>query len=143
MQEEKIMRLGEGRNHYWFISAASCFVSAKLDPDSASAAKHRAVEQVTRLFYMMLTSQEDMGTNAQAPQAAGAGASPRIEHLLPQDPKDVSLPQAKHIHTGAPASGGSDFDPFQHLDPAEWALDNLWPIDNLDFTAMQGPDLGL
>ena len=124
------MRLGEGRNHYWFISAASSFVQAKISPEFATAAKRQAVERVTRLFYGILTGQEDFESSGRpTTPPIDAGAQQNLENMMPANPKEVQFDQ-QHLN-GAAALG--DFDPFQHLDPAEWALDNLWPIDNLDW----------
>lgn len=128
MQEEKIMRLGEGRNHYWFISAASSFVQAKISPESASAAKQQAVERVTRLFYSILTGQENYNagsTSDTRSDTVDAGAQEPLQTVVPANPKDVMLQQQMLL----PNTSGVDFDPFQHIDVTEWALDNLW-LDN-------------
>ena len=60
------MRLGEGLHQFWFLSAAYGLAQSTSAPEQSNTQKRQAIERVSRLFYVILASQED-------PQALGAG----------------------------------------------------------------------
>ena len=63
------MRLGEGLHHFWFLSAAYGLAQSTAAPEETSMQKRQAIERVSRLFYIILASQEDPPTYGSSPEA--------------------------------------------------------------------------
>ena len=60
MLEDKITRLGTGYTHYWYISAAYGLVQSKSSQGSPATQKQEAVDRLSRQYYKVLASQEDL-----------------------------------------------------------------------------------
>ncbi|MCJ1445376.1 MAG: hypothetical protein MMC23_005881 [Stictis urceolatum] len=154
MLEEKVMRLGECRNHHWFISAAYSFVLAKVAPETAHLTKQQAVDRATRLFYRILASQEEhpklgsAGTltpslTASESTSNTGGYGPLQMQTAHNGFSAINTPQVNFLpgprfgeisadHEQATDQAMQSLDPFEYFDLGEWALDNLWPIDNME-----------
>ena len=67
--EARIMRLGEGLHQFWFLSAAYGLAQSTSIPEELNLQKRQAIERVSRLFYVILASQEDPPTYSSGPEA--------------------------------------------------------------------------
>ena len=54
--EDKVLRLGESYNHFWFASAAFALAQGARD-ESLEDKKRRAIERVSKLYYKVLAYQ--------------------------------------------------------------------------------------
>ena len=60
--EDKVLRLGEWYHQYWFASAAFAFASCRVEERGEDAARNKAVERVSRLYYKVLAFQNKRST---------------------------------------------------------------------------------
>lgn len=61
MLEQRITQHGTGYTYYWYISAASAFLQSVLLPSESTKEKEEAINRVTKQYYRVLESQEDIG----------------------------------------------------------------------------------
>lgn len=59
MLEQRIVRLGTGYTHYWYMSAACSLVRTVIFPNVSAGQKEQAIDRVARQYYHVLQSQED------------------------------------------------------------------------------------
>ena len=77
------MRLGEGLHQFWFLSAAYGLAQSTSSPDQSNAQKRQAIERVSRLFYVILASQEDPPLYSSGPEAVSQVGKLPIHLFLP------------------------------------------------------------
>lgn len=115
--DERITQLGTGYTHFWYVSAAYGLLRTSQDPSRAEGEGQRAVDRVTKQYYKVLASQDEV-----APVAAGPKASATSSLEAPQMLDSLTDP---------------NFDEFFFGDPAAWTFDNLWPSNDVPLPHLQ------
>ncbi|KAJ5225544.1 hypothetical protein N7468_006769 [Penicillium chermesinum] len=60
MLEDRIIQLGTGYTHYWYISAGCALLRSASSPDSSLVENQQAIDRVARQYYRVLASQDDI-----------------------------------------------------------------------------------
>ncbi|KAJ5679058.1 hypothetical protein N7462_007302, partial [Penicillium macrosclerotiorum] len=60
MLQDRIVQLGTGYTHYWYISAGFALLRSAMSPDRSSLENQQAIDRVARQYYRVLASQEDI-----------------------------------------------------------------------------------
>ncbi|KAJ5710066.1 hypothetical protein N7493_009658 [Penicillium malachiteum] len=100
--EDRILHLGTGYTHHWYISAGRALLRLTLSPEQVVMESVQAVERVSTQYYRVMASQVDMELAKE---------------------KIIILPDQRSLFD-------RDMEAF-FGDPEVWVFDSLYPMESM------------
>jgi hypothetical protein len=73
--EQRSLRPGRGNHQYWYLSAACSLVRIQFDPGRAQALEKQATDRVCKLWYKILSLQEESSEEYMAQEVSSSTLS--------------------------------------------------------------------
>ncbi|KAF2474124.1 uncharacterized protein BDR25DRAFT_280869 [Lindgomyces ingoldianus] len=119
LQEESSMRPGRGSHQYWYLSAAASLVQTRFEPEHEAVLRMQVTDRISKLFYKILSLQEDHGDEYLANEVILSNGYP-----APQG----EAPETSTFSSDTFTSGR--LDSFEFPDTSEWLLDDFWSLND-------------
>lgn len=141
LHEERATRLGCSTKPYWYLSAALSLVNIQYDTSQSATLKSHAIDRVSRLYYKMLSLQEEPNAQNSAREVRLFLARNSTEALMRKqvvlvDPPDlsklgeISTTPMESLSAQTFSDAGLQLDVFDFGSTSEWMLDDFWFLNN-------------
>ncbi|KAJ5913647.1 hypothetical protein N7504_002530 [Penicillium tannophilum] len=118
MLEDRIVQIGTGYTHHWYISAGRALLRLTLSLDQSLHESGQAVDRVARQYYRVMSSQVEIEIAKEKIITLPDNRPPN--ELL--DPLGSPFPDSNALNT--------DMNDF-FGDPEVWVFDSLYPVETL------------
>ncbi|KAJ5948600.1 hypothetical protein N7454_001907 [Penicillium verhagenii] len=132
MLEDRIVQIGTGYTHHWYISSGRALLRLTLSMDQSHHESGQAVDQVARQYYRVMSSQVDMELAKEKIINLPENRA-NTTHEQSKDPSNMladlgsPFPDSNALNALFQQADMNDF----FGDPEVWVFDSLYPMEDM------------